>query len=159
MTKATDVTFIKPPTTVQDKVLTDDGVRPNFDAAADVIEDLGRDFVRRLPQNIFVIEQDLAKLKEDESSTVLRAVLFRRVHDLKGQAGTYDYWLITVISNELCRFIEHSQVMTPRHFKLMHYHVEAMKMVFTKRMTGKNPDGGQRMINTLHTMAAKVMQD
>ena len=159
MTKSSDVAFIKPPRTLQDKVLTDDGTKPNFDAAADAVRDLAREFVLRLPQDIFAIEQDLISLKEDSSNTALRSVLFRRVHDLKGQAGTYDYWMITVIGNELCRFIEHTSVMTPRHFKLMHYHIEALKMVVVKRMTGKNPDGGQRMIDTLHGMAAKVLQD
>ena len=159
MTKPQDVTFIKPPTTLRDKAVSDGGHQPNLDIVADVIQNLAREFVMRLPQDIFAIEQDLDALKKDPDNTALRTVLFRRVHDLKGQAGTYDYGMITVIGNELCRFIEHAETMTPRHFKLMHYHIEAMKMVVIKRMTGDSPEGGGRMIDTLHAMAHKLLRD
>ncbi len=159
MTKPQEVAYIQPPRILQDKVLHSEDGSPNFDDAVHIIASMGEEFSLRLPQEICAIEQDLIKLKAEPNTTALRMVLFRRVHDLKGQAGTYNYWMITVIGNELCRFIEHSKILTPRHLKLMRYHVEAMKMVVQKNLVGKNPEGGQKMIDTLHTMAGKVLQD
>ena len=160
MGKSDGVQFITPPNTLQDKVLKGDGgcPEPDFDAMDDIVQQLGQEFIRRLPEELKAIEQELESLKSDPSNSSRRTVLFRRVHDLKGQAGTYDYWMITVIGNDLCRFIEHAETIAPVHLQVMDYHVQAMIRVMQDKMTGKNPAGAQKMVDTLHDMVGKVLK-
>ena len=160
MTKADGVQYITPPSSLQDKVLKKDGeaVEPDFDAMDDIVQKLAKEFVKRLPQELKSIQDDLESLKAQPDNTDQRSALFRRVHDLKGQAGTYDYWMITVIGNDLCRFIEHAETVTPPHLQVMEYHVQAMTRVMDQKMTGKAPDGAQKMVDTLHTLVGQVLQ-
>ncbi|MEG3617153.1 hypothetical protein V5T82_01675 [Magnetovibrio sp. PR-2] len=160
MGKSEGVQFITPPNKLQDKVLKIDEeiTEPDFDALDDIVQQLGQEFVRRLPEELKAIGQELESLKAEPTNSARRAVLFRRVHDLKGQAGTYDYWLITVVGNDLCRFIEHAETIAPVHLQVMEYHVQAMTRVMRDKMTGKAPAGAQKMVDTLHDMVGKVLK-
>jgi HPt (histidine-containing phosphotransfer) domain-containing protein len=77
----------------------------DFAAADNVILELAKEFEARLPEELEKIEAAYKAVKETPEDEELRNALFRLVHDLKGQAGTFDYNLITVVGNDLCRFL------------------------------------------------------
>lgn len=136
-----------------------DAAEVDFSAANSAIDDLAEEFVQRLPDEFKRIDAAYAALQAAPGDKAQRTLLFRLVHDLKGQAGTFDYQLITVIGNDLCRFIERPIEMTPQCLKVAGFYIEAMKVVAKKRMTGDGDEHGLRMINTLHSMTQKVLQE
>ncbi len=131
----------------------------DFSAVDDVLNNLTAEFCQRLPKDLETIEKALADLEEAPDNSAFLGVLFRHVHDLKGQAGTFDFNLISVIGNDLCRFIERPAAMTPRRLKVVRYHVEAMKLVGERGLTGNGDEQGQRMVDTLHSMTQKVLSE
>lgn len=154
-----DAGLVQPEGTLQDKVAIVGDGEMDFSAADDVIENLAVDFVDRLPDEIERIQLALTTLIGDPNGESHKTVLFRLVHDLKGQAGTFDYNLISVIGNDLCRFIERDIPMTPRRLKVAGYYVEAMKVVSEKKITGDGNEFGMRMVDTLHSMTQKVLNE
>ncbi len=159
MNKAHAVEIIEVPHTLQDKVSQTNPDEQKFSAANDVIANLSKEFALRLPSELANIEALIAALKTSPGDDDIRRKLFTAVHDLKGQAGTFNYMMITVVGNDLCRFIEHAKAFTPRHFKVMNYHLEAIKLIVSRHMTGDEPEGARKMVDTLHAMSQKVLQE
>ena len=128
-------------------------------AADDAVQSLAAEFIKQLPDDIFQIEEALSALEAAPGDEDCFNNFFRLLHDLKGMAGTFDYMLITVIGNDLCRFIERQVPITERRLKVVRFHVAAMKLVEEKHMTGENHPHGLRIIDTLHSMTQKVLQE
>jgi len=159
MNSKPDAEFIQPPDSLRARVSKRDAGDVDFSATDQVIQALSKEFVERLPEEFKRIEAALAQLEARPNAKVSQTALFTLVHDLKGQAGTFDYMLLTVIGNDLCRFTERLTVFSPRCLKVIRFHVEAMKRVFELRMTGDGDGRGLQMIDILHSMTQKVLQD
>jgi chemotaxis protein histidine kinase CheA len=71
--------------------------------------------------------------------------LFRIAHDMKGQAGTFGYPLITHVANSLCRLIEHA----PGDFPLMEAHVDAIGQIIDRKLDGECGEDGRRILRSL----------
>ncbi|NQU56724.1 MAG: Hpt domain-containing protein [Rhodospirillales bacterium] len=159
MNNKSEPEIIETPNLLLDRVSKNDKAETDFSAADEVIYALAKEFVQRLPDEFTRIETALAALETTPDDETCNSELFRLVHDLKGQAGTFDYILISVIGNDLCRYIERPIAMTPRRLKVLRFHVDAMKRVAEDKMTGDQHEHGLRMINTLHSMTQKVLQE
>ncbi len=151
--------IVQPASTLQDRVGTVGDGEMDFSAADAVIDNLAEEFVNRLPEELQRILSALTELIDEPGEETHKTALFRLVHDLKGQAGTFDYNLISIIGNDLCRFIERPIPMTPRRLKVAGYYVEAMKVVAEKQITGDGGEFGMRMVDTLHSMTQKVLSE
>lgn len=134
--------------------LPDDTV---FEEADGAIAGLAAEFIARLPDELLKIEEALTELEAAPSDKDCYSNLFSLVHDLKGMAGTFDYMLLTVIGDALCHFLERPEPLTVRSFKVVRFHVEAMKLVVQKSMSGTDNSQGQRLVDTLHSMTQKVL--
>jgi chemotaxis protein histidine kinase CheA len=156
--KGTSAEFFQPSKSLKEKVDSNGSVEGSFAAANKAVEDLAIVFIERLPEDLNDIADALNALECNGNDAALKRKLFKLVHDLKGQAGTFDYMLVTVIGNDLCRFIEHSEEITPIQIKVMRFHLDAMQRVVDLKMTGDDNEQGQRMITTLQGMTQKVLQ-
>lgn len=152
------VEIIHPPS-LKDRIFGAPPSEIDFSAVDSVIDNLGQDFVNRLPKELEIIGHALVSLEKNPDDSARASILFRHVHDLKGQAGTFDYNLISIIGNDLCRFIERPIPWTPRRLKVANFHVEAMKTVAKQRLTGLGGEHGQKMVDTLHSLSQKVLQE
>lgn len=159
MNEKPNVGYIQVPNSLADKANSYAAENFDFSAVDEVLGNLTAEFCQRLPEELHHLENALVALETDPGDTSRTSVLFRLVHDLKGQAGTFDFNLISVIGNDLCRFIERPVAMTPRRLKVVRYHVEAMKLVADRGLTGDGDEQGLRMINTLHTITQKVLNE
>jgi chemotaxis protein histidine kinase CheA len=159
MGKDQDAEVIQPTSTLQDRVdIVGDG-EMDFSAADGVVKNLAVEFINKLPEELQRIQSALTELIDQPEEETHKTVLFRLVHDLKGQAGTFDYNLISIIGNDLCRFLERPIPMTPRRLKVAGYYVEAMQVVEDKKITGDGDEFGIRMVDTLHSMTQKVLSE
>lgn len=153
------VVMITPPSTLRDKVRVRANSTMDFGAASDAIAKLGVEFVTRLPGELAVIRREFDAVRVAPADEIARERLFRRVHDLKGQAGTFDFKLITIVGNDLCRFLEQPVEMTARRLKVVEFHIEAMQRVAAQNITGTGGDQGMKMINTLQGLTYKVLNE
>lgn len=159
MSSKSKAEFIQPPNFLKDRVSILNPVEDlTLDDAA-ILTDLAKEFVARLPEDIKRLEEALAKLKTNPEDDFRITVLFRLSHDLKGLAGTFDYPLITVIGNDLCRFLEKPMDMTPARLQVIGFYIDAIKMVQRSRITGDGGQRGIRIINALHAMTQRVLKN
>lgn len=159
MSNKSKVEFIQPPNLLKDRVSVLSPTEEHILDDNPMLVDLAREFVERLPGDIKQIEDAFTALKAKPEDDFRITVLFRFVHDLKGLGGTFDYPLISVIGNDLCRFLEMPIAINPARLKVIGFYVDALGMVQRKAITGDGGDKGVRIINALHAMTQKVLQD
>lgn len=130
-----------------------------FSTADEILNKLAVDFVEGLPGELLKIDEAMADLEAALGDKARFNTFFCLIHDLKGMAGSFDYVMMTVIGNDLCRFIEHTRPLTLRHMKVIRFHVEALNMVAKKGITGDGGETATRTLNTLHSMTQKALQE
>ena len=82
---------------------------------------------------------------EARSGTAPLAELFAIAHDIKGQAATFGYPLLTRIGQALCRLIERDPAATAE----IGAHVAAMAQVVRGRLEGDGGAAGRRLLAEL----------
>jgi HPt (histidine-containing phosphotransfer) domain-containing protein len=56
--------------------------------------------------------------------------LFHAAHDIKGEAATFGFPLLTAAADSLCRLIEHTPDVTRIPIKLVDQHVDAVRAIY-----------------------------
>ncbi|MGE5548354.1 MAG: Hpt domain-containing protein [Solirubrobacterales bacterium] len=74
--------------------------------------------------------------------------LFAIAHDMKGQAATFGYPLITTIAHRLCRLIDHRGAETLPRARVA-AHVDAVSEVLARRLSGNGGAAGQAILARL----------
>lgn len=96
------------------------------------------------------VEADLAALVAEVSALraavpaerpIVCARLFAIAHDMKGQAGTFGYPLLTGLGNALCRLVEDHAIVDADMLGRLEALAAAMAEIIAFRLDG---DGGQR---------------
>ena len=77
------------------------------------------------------------------------AVLFRIAHDMKGQAATFGYPLVTTIAGQMCHLIGAAEIPTPRDMSRVAAHVAALVRVVASRLEGDGGAEGQSLLREL----------
>lgn len=67
-------------------------------------------------------------------------LLFGIAHDMKGQGATFDYPLVSVLGNRLCRLVESDFAPGPEHLASIAVLVAGIGRVIRERISG---DGGE----------------
>ena len=125
--------------------------------ANQVIEELTASFVDLLRIEIdkmVTLSQD-AKTAADKSALVEQ--IFEVSHDLRGQASTFDFPLVTRIGSSLCRFTEAADLSDARAQEVIDAHINSMKLVVTEGMRGDGGAAGQKIATGLEIAAKKVL--
>ncbi len=158
---ATDakIEFFDQPNDLRDRISTGATPSVDFDAADDAIRELGIEFVARLPEELARIVSAFDDVKVASEDSARRTILFRLVHDLKGQAGTFDYDLLTTIGDDLCRFLERHFDLTRVRLQVIGYHIDAMMLIMKERLTGTGGAQGEKMVGTLRRMVERVVEE
>lgn len=85
--------------------------------------------------------------------------LFVVAHDIKGQAGTFGYPLITFVGNELCRFIEKiKEPYTDEMFEVVLAHISTMSALFKNKVTGEGGETEHKILDGLEEITQKVLK-
>lgn len=146
--------IIQPPSQLKDKVsITPGGIDLDaLDKAESIIAGMQDSYLEW-------VEEDLEKLvalydKAKAAGTGQRKAIFGDIfsvsHDVKGQGGSFDYPLMTVIGNHLCRFIERIDgEPSDKHLDVIKVHIDAMRMVIAKRMSGEGGRIGDGLVRGL----------
>jgi hypothetical protein len=73
--------------------------------------------------------------------------LFTIAHDMKGQAATFGYPLVSELGNRLCRLIEAEPAPDPSALPQISRLAEAMARVIAERLEGDGGEAGRRLLD------------
>lgn len=152
--------LIKAPTTLNKKVTI--GGPGAVDAAAleraeQVITKLAVNYLDWAREDLAKLQSALVKLKsgEGDMSENLDAV-FQLSHDIKGQGGSFEYNLMTIIGNQLCRYIEHlGGEATAPQIEVIEIHVNALHAVIKQKLKGDGGPVGDQLLSGLEMVFEK----
>ncbi|NQV46786.1 MAG: phosphorelay protein [Rhodospirillaceae bacterium] len=110
------------------------------------------------------VEEDLVKIQgacdelkanKDKPKAFLDKV-FGIAHDMKGQGGSFNYDLMTILGNDLCRFIESIDDMTDPDLEVIVLYIDTMKIVISQRMSGDGGEEGRKILSGLDLVFKKL---
>ena len=84
------------------------------------------------------------------------AELHAACFELKGQAGTFGYTLITDIGESLCRFISTIDSPDADRLDVLQVHVDALRLVIRERMQGDGGAPGRHLLTSLQSAIDKI---
>lgn len=124
-------------------------------AAGDMaIERSAENYFHWLEKDVEALVEAQAELANDPERNIASAKkVLNRAHDIRSQAGTFGYPLITQIADGLCKFIDKLDAVEPVHFEIIKTHVAALRLCQAKNLKG---DGGAEG-EALSTMLSKAI--
>jgi len=154
------VKVITPPNTLKSRVR--EGGPGSVDLAAleraeAVIADLADSYLEWVEEDLEKIRRahDALSANMDNPAEYVDAV-FQIAHDMKGQGGSFGYDLMTILGNDLCRFIEGKQAVTKTDLNVISLYIDTMKIVISKRMSGDGGAEGQKVLAGLAMVVKKI---
>lgn len=151
---------IKPPDTLSKRVKIGGPNAVKLDGLADsdtsFIDNVAANYLAYFKEDLKVLSAAFAKLKDAPGDSEIREEVFTAAHDIKGQAGSFGYDLITDMANSLCRFLEKLSTLEKKHLEVVSFHVEAMKIAEAKEMKGNGGPAGQKLLAGLKGVVEKV---
>lgn len=155
-----DVEFIKPPSSLKDKVSIDpNGIDPAMlEKAEQLIAGLQGDYLSWVQEDLTRIQAAYEKARDDKDNRDAHLeALFQISHDMKGQGGSFNYPLMTQIGNLLCRFLEKQpRPLGSAEMDVVKVHIDTMRIVISKKMEGDGGQMGDQLMRGLQAVLAKV---
>ena len=87
---------------------------------------------------------------EPKARGPLMAQVFTIAHDVKGQGGSFGYDLMTVVGNQLCRFIEVREDWPDASLALVRKLLDAMRRILAEGLEGDGGAMGAALLADLH---------
>src|SRR5690606_28491972 len=108
-------------------------------------------------QDLATARAELDRLARNEGDLQSVKTIFRVVHDLKGQGGTFGYALITAIAAPLCDFLRDAKtVPSGVQLDVIKAHLMALAVVIRKDIKGDGDEVARELVQTLTLAAARV---
>ena len=119
------------------------------------LAELEASYPERLRADVAAIEAAARRLDEDPGPAACDA-LYDLVHDLKGQAGTFGYPLITEIGDHLCHYLRRCrEAGAAPEGTVVRLHVRALAAVAGEDLRGDGGETGRRLCAGLARIAAR----
>ena len=83
--------------------------------------------------------------------------IFSMSHDIKGQAATLDYPLLTAIAQSLCRFVSTGESTAAKRLDVIKKHARAMEIVLAHMIKGDGGKKGQELLDALGAAVDKAL--
>ena len=112
--------------------------------AMEAMEDLSQKFPAWASGDVQKVKQFLADVSGifgQERTDFIRAKIYPKVHDLKGQGTTFGYPLITDIGSHMCRLITSKSSFSSADLIVLKNDTQMMETVLWKKLKG---DGGSK---------------
>ncbi len=154
------VNVIKPPDTLSGKVSK--GGPGAVDLAAieraeSVIASMAGDYLSWVEDDLLKIAKAQKNLKENRGDAEhLIDRIFQIAHDMKGQGGSFGYDLMTILGNDLCRFLEDKKTASDIDVEVIDLYINTMQIVISKRMSGDGGPEGNQVLTGLAAVVAKI---
>ena len=115
------------------------GAKVDFDPVARAeaaLAELADDFSVWMDQECARLDIARNTIKASGITPGNRDVLFRAVHDIKGQAATFGFPQVAPVADSLCRLIEHTPDIERLPLRLIDQHVDAIRAITHRNTRG-----------------------
>jgi HPt (histidine-containing phosphotransfer) domain-containing protein len=161
MSNQAEAWIIRPANTLHDKVTGGDpNVKITLDddmlrRAQSAINDMGEVFEDDLKDGIAALAQLLDAARADlERRAGFLADVVRHCHEIRGQAGTYGYPLLSEFASSLCDFVTDLGHVDDAHMEIVRAHIDVIQVVLAGGLKDDGGDAGKE----LKTMLAVAIQ-
>ena len=156
------VEVVRPRNTIQYKVKKGGGpsldeIMADAEAALDDLKDNYEVWVREDLEGIAAQLKALDAAGDEEASLAVVKAIHGVAHNIKGQAATFDYQLLTEVAHSLCGMISHDELAATRLKPLIELHVEAMRLIVGQQIKGKGGATGKELVAGLHAAVQKKL--
>ena len=83
--------------------------------------------------------------------------LFALAHELRGEAGSYGYPLISRAADVLCKLLEKRTTLAPSDVDIVEAHLRAFRTVLDRRIKGHGGSAGERLIDRLEAIVSAAI--
>lgn len=104
-------------------------------------------------ENAMAVAQSASKEERDEALRVVRKV----AHEMRSEAGTLGYPLITRIGASLCDYIDGAGDLDAVQLKAIAIHADAMRVVITDNMAGDGGDEAKQLLAGIENLVSKTL--
>lgn len=142
---------INPPNTLRAKVGNGSGMNPAFLKRAEAaMEEIRVDFEAHLFAEVDRISTMFSEMAS--SGAFKPRELYLVAHELRGQAGSFDYELLSRFGDTLCELLQGKTDLSPREVEVVGSHIDAMRAVVRRKVKGDGGDVGQELADGLQSM-------
>jgi chemotaxis protein histidine kinase CheA len=154
-----DYQVVHPPNLLKAKLGGEVAHDPAAVARAEAaLDELKGEYGARVRDDVAALVASLEAAKADpcEAAAHLEAMRFR-AHDVKGQAGTFGYPLVTAIAGSLESLLQRVDRSDQRHLDLIQTHLQAMTVVVREGIEGEGGANGRELCQRLQTAVAGLI--
>lgn len=123
--------------------------------AENAVVGLHDEYEQRLEDEIGQFEADFDAMRKSGDLEPKR--LFALAHELRGEAGSYGYPLISRSADALCKLLEKRTALSPADVGIVDAHVRAFRTVLKRRIKGDGGEAGQRLVDRLEAIVAEAL--
>ena len=140
----------RPPNRLADKVPRTGG-KTLQQAVADAdraIARLSKDYDRHLAEDMAALESYMRAVKASPTAANLKT-LFRLVHNMRGQAATFGFPLITEVGRSLCLYLLETEDEMEVNVDLIEQHVNALRVIYREKIEGHGDTLSRQVVEAL----------
>lgn len=158
MAKSSKVEVIENPNRIAQKVRAIPGgdVDVLLDRVEMAMSNLTDEFVEIYHEDVERIGMHMVTALDDPAEMTEAVQAIRTsLHDLRGQAGTFGYQLVTQISDSACKFIDLTEGFGRAELMVLGMHVDALRAVKQQSISGKGGAAGTQLMDGLRSVIRK----
>jgi chemotaxis protein histidine kinase CheA len=121
------------------------------------LAELAEDFGQWMDQECTRLDNARKAVRSAGISKTTRDALFLAAHDIKGQATTFGFPLVTPVADSLCRLIEHTPDMGRLPLGLVDQHVDAVRAITTKNTRGDSEANATKLAEKLRHVTEEFL--
>ncbi|MBT4489113.1 MAG: Hpt domain-containing protein [Rhodospirillaceae bacterium] len=145
-----EVEFIPPSYELKTKApMTEQRLSPALSKIEDSLEKLKSEYLVWFKSDFERLQGALKSLVGSPNCKRKILDIYRISHDMKGQAGTFDYELVTDILHNLCEYLEDRDAVDADELHVIELHVNAVKLVVDTALTGRGGEVGEKLLQGL----------
>ncbi len=111
-------------------------------------------------EDIRQINEYLDQAKNDKDKLSISVKEIHAIgHNIKGQAATFSYPLLTATAKSLCHFIQETAEIAGKRLDLIEAHVDTLRMIILQGMKGSGGMEGQALVSALENAVQKILED
>jgi hypothetical protein len=156
--KKPQVEFVDNPNPIAKKIRVEQGRDPKslLQKADQAVRNLGGEFEEIFIQNVADLAASMSAIKAGGAGQPAALREMRKtLHDLRGQAGTFGYPLVSHVGDSACKFIDLSPSVTANEIEVLNMHVDALKAISAAKIKGDGGDVGKELMNGLRKVIVK----
>ena len=121
------------------------------------LAELADDFTQWMEQECARLDTARNAMRASGINQGTRDALFFAVHDIKGQATTFGFPLVTPVADSLCRLIEHTPDMARLPVSLIDQHVDAIRAITHKNTRGDSELNATKLAEKLRQVTEEFL--